>query len=145
MFSHVLNCNYIILTSLPSWPAQYLLSLSAPLSLSSLSLSHIPPVLACSVPPTSTGTTESLNSLELSPGKKTTSDGRASVTKKEPPRRRRINVPKKVVGQIETILRAFPAGIWISRFPIEFKVSSVCLKRKIDSVADVAYLTCSLM
>ena len=75
--------------------------------------------LLAAVPQPSTA--ESLNSLELSPDNKKM-NSRVPVVTKEPPRRRRINVPKKVVGQIETILRAFPAGIWISRFPIEFKV-----------------------
>ena len=44
---------------------------------------------------------------------------------KDPPKRRRVTVPKKVVDQIETILRAFPTGIWLSRFPNEFKVLNI--------------------
>ena len=68
---------------------------------------------------------ESLNSLELSP-RKTGSLIKEIMSSKEPPKRRRIIVPKKVVGQIESILRAFPTGIWVSRFPVEFKVGKLC-------------------
>ena len=72
-------------------------------------------------------TSESLNSLEFSPRKKTTPTTTPTATTavscdNEPRNRKRITVPKKIVGQVETILRAFPAGIWISRFPVEFKV-----------------------
>ena len=67
---------------------------------------------------------ESLNSLELSP-RKSTSRLKQILATKDPPKRRRVTVPKKVVDQIETILRAFPTGIWLSRFPNEFKVVNI--------------------
>ena len=70
---------------------------------------------------------ESLNSLELSPKKKMVAP--APPSSKGASVRRRISVPKKVVGQIETILRAFPAGIWISRFPVQFKVIYYCASK----------------
>ena len=62
---------------------------------------------------------DSLHSLELSPVMK--KKLLSQLTAAEPPRKK-PGVPQKIANGVRELLRANKAGIWVSRFILEYKV-----------------------
>ena len=59
----------------------------------------------------------SLHALDLSPTKTFLAELRSP-----PVPQKRLPIPKRLVEQVEELLKDNPAGLWVSRFPMEFKV-----------------------
>ena len=59
----------------------------------------------------------SLHALDLSSTKTFLAELRSP-----PVPQKRLPIPKRLVEQVEELLKDNPAGLWVSRFPMEFKV-----------------------